>query len=157
MVRDIIHMVGLLRSSVGAIFLLSTTSSLFIEHWLKLCSVTVISHTMVWLLTLAGCLCFSQQWLPWVGGYSRSGAGLYSWRAYVRPWTRLPWVLLLPVFGSMAHMGLSQVKLETAKWTEWTLIAFLSLACGMEEGAFFYYRLVLLQGGRLVQWKSLAF
>lgn len=31
------------------------------------------------------------------------------------PRARLPWGLLLPVFGSMVHMGLSQVVLETAK------------------------------------------
>lgn len=31
-VRNRIHMVDFLRSSVGAIFLLNTTSSLFIEH-----------------------------------------------------------------------------------------------------------------------------
>lgn len=109
---------------------------------------------MVWLLTLAGCFCFSQQWLPWVGGCSRSGAGLYSWRADVRPMGKASLGSAASWLWFRGPMGYLRPNLR-AKWTEWTLIAFLSLPCGMEEGAFFYYRLVLLLGGRLVQWRSL--
>lgn len=58
-------MVGFLRNSVGTVFLLAGTSSIFIEYLRKLHSETVISHTGGGSTLDSGWqFCLPQRWLP---------------------------------------------------------------------------------------------